>query len=357
MIITVTKPTLPELDDYVELLRGIWQREWLTNHGPLVNELETKLKEFVGVPNTLFLANGTVALQIAIKALELKGEIITTPFSYVATTSSIVWEGCTPIMADILQSSLTIDPARIEEAISDKTTAILATHVFGNACEIDKIQDVADRHGLKVIYDAAHAFGTNYKGKSILHYGDISTTSYHATKLFHTIEGGGVFSPDPALVEKMALLRNFGHLSPTSFGPAGINGKNSEFHAAMGLLNLKKIDAYLARRREVAARYDKNFKGSGLVRPVITEGCDANDAYYAVIFPSESDLLKTLKLLGEYSVVPRRYFYPSLSELSYVGPSNVPISQDISRRVLCLPTYYTISDSEVDMISQLVLRA
>ncbi|WP_244143658.1 DegT/DnrJ/EryC1/StrS family aminotransferase [Burkholderia ubonensis] len=340
----------------MELLEGIWRREWLTNHGPLVNELEAKLKELLGVPNTLFLSNGTIALQIAIKALELKGEIITTPFSYVATTSSIVWEGCKPVMVDILPTSLTIDPEKIEAAITERTTAILATHVFGNACEISAIQEIADKHNLKVVYDAAHAFGTQYKGKSILHYGDISTTSYHATKLFHTVEGGGVFCEDPALLERMALLRNFGHLSPTSFGPPGINGKNSELHAAMGLLNLKRIDSVLAKRQSVAARYDRNFAGSKLTRPVITKGCAFNDAYYAVIFPSETDLLRTLTLLNEHGIVPRRYFYPSLSQLSYVEPFDVPVSEDISRRVLCLPTYYTISDSEVDMISQLVLR-
>lgn len=356
MTITVTKPTLPGLDQYIELVRGIWEREWLTNHGPLVTELEEKLTAYFDVPHNLFLSNGTVALQIAIKALELSGEVITTPFSYVATTSSIVWEGCVPVMADILPTTLTIDPAKIAAAITEKTTGIVATHVFGNACEIDAIEKIAQHHGLKVIYDAAHAFGTTYKGRSILEFGDVSTTSYHATKLFQTVEGGGVFTRNKALFEKMALLRNFGHLSPTSFGPAGINGKNSELHAAMGLLNLKQIDAVLAKRHAVAARYDRMFAGSALVRPTVAEGCHFNDAYYAVMFPSEADLLRTLKLLNANDIVPRRYFYPSLSELSYVSQGKATISEDISRRVLCLPTYFSIADDEVDLVARLVLE-
>lgn len=357
MTITVTKPTLPSFEQYVELVRGIWDREWLTNHGPLVTELERKLSNEFEVPYNLFLSNGTVALQIAIKALELSGEIITTPFSYVATTSSIVWEGCVPVMADILPSTLTIDPVKIEAAITEKTSGIIATHVFGNACEIDAIEKIAAKYSLKVIYDAAHAFGTTYKGRSILQFGDVSTTSYHATKLFQTIEGGGVFTTHKALHEKMSLLRNFGHLTPTSFGPAGINGKNSEFHAAMGLLNLEQVPRVLAKRQHVARRYDQNFRGSLLVRPSVTADCGFNDAYYAVLFPSEHSLLRALTYLNANDVMPRRYFYPSLSELNYVSGRAAPTSEDISRRVLCLPTYFSITDSEVDLVSRLVLES
>lgn len=355
MAITVTKPTMPQLSRYIELINGIWERGWLTNNGPLVCELESRLSAYFNVPN-LFLSNGTIALQIAIKALGLTGEVITTPFSYVATTSSIVWEGCTPVMVDILPSTLTIDPAKIEVAITDKTTGIIATHVFGNACEIDAIEKIAKKHNLKVIYDAAHAFGTTYKGRSILEFGDVSTTSYHATKLFQTIEGGGVFTKNKALLEKMALLRNFGHLSPTSFGPAGINGKNSEVHAAMGLLNLEQINEVLAKRHSVANRYDNNLRGSGLVRPSITTNCFFNDAYYAVLFPSEEVLLSTVELLNKSDIVPRRYFYPSLSELDYVSRGEVPISEEISRRVLCLPTFFSISDNEIDFVCDVVLK-
>lgn len=356
MTIPVTKPTLPSLDQYIELVRGIWHREWLTNHGPLVTKLEQKLAEYSDVPYNLFVSNGTVALQLAIKALGLSGEVITTPFSYVATTSSLVWQGCTPIMADILPSTLTIDPSRIEAAITEKTTGIVATHVFGNACEIDAIAEIASTYNLKVIYDAAHAFGTTYKGRSILSYGDISVTSYHATKLFQTIEGGGVFTKSKALHDQLSLLRNFGHLTPTSFGPAGINGKNSEFHAAMGLLNFEQLPDVLAKRHHVACRYDRNLARSGLTRPVVTEGCDFNDAYYAVLFPSENVLLQTVRLLNKNGVIPRRYFYPSLSELNYVPRYDTPVAEDVSRRVLCLPTYFSITDQEVDVVSRLVLQ-
>lgn len=356
MTITVTKPTLPSFDRYVELVRGIWEREWLTNHGPLVTELEHKLSAEFDIPHNLFLSNGTVALQIAIKALELSGEIITTPFSYVATTSSIVWEGCVPVMADILPATLTIDPSKIEAAITDKTTGIIATHVFGNACEIDEIERIASKYNLKVIYDAAHAFGSTYKGKSILHFGDVSTTSYHATKLFQTIEGGGVYTKSKEIHARMALLRNFGHLTPTSFGPAGINGKNSEFHAAMGLLNLEKLPEVLAKRQYVAREYDRRFLDAPLLRPTVTANCGFNDAYYAVIFRSEDSLLRTLAHLNANDVVPRRYFYPSLSELNYVAGGAAPVSEDISRRILCLPTYYSITDHEIDLVSRLVLE-
>ncbi len=210
-MIPVTKPFLPPREEYETLLRGIWDREYLTNNGPLVQELEEKLKEYLGVPYNLFLTNGTIAIQIAIKALGLRGEIITTPFSYVATTSSIVWEDCTPVFVDIDAHTLNIDPALIEAAITEKTSAILATHVFGNPCNVDAIQAIADKYQLKVIYDAAHCFGTLYQGQSVFNFGDVSTTSFHATKLFHTIEGGAVFCKDKAVQERMKFIRNIWH--------------------------------------------------------------------------------------------------------------------------------------------------
>ena len=226
-MINVTKPFLPPYEEYEQYLKGIWDRVWLTNNGPLVNDLELKLKSFLGVDHLLFLSNGTIALQIAIKALKLKGEIITTPFSFVATTSSIVWEECEPVFVDIDPASLNINPALIEAAITPKTTAILATHVFGNPCDIEAIEKIAAKHNLKVIYDGAHAFGTTYKGRSVFEYGDICTTSFHATKLFHTTEGGAVVTKDAALLREMSFLRNFGHNGPDTFATIGINGKNS----------------------------------------------------------------------------------------------------------------------------------
>src|SRR5688572_826892 len=232
-MIQVTKPFLPPVEEYESYIRDIWQRQWLTNNGPLVNELELRLKEYLNVPHLLFVCNGTIALQLAIKALLLKGEIITTPFSFIATTSSTLWQECKPVFADIDRETLNIDPEGIEAVITPNTTAILATHVFGNPCDIDAIDAIAKKHNLKVIYDASHCFGTKYKGKSAFAYGDISITSFHATKLFHTVEGGGIFPNTPELTYRSAKLRNFGFASYESFDGIGINGKNCEFHSAM----------------------------------------------------------------------------------------------------------------------------
>ncbi|RQP16654.1 MAG: aminotransferase class V-fold PLP-dependent enzyme, partial [Parapedobacter sp.] len=237
-MIPITKPFLPPKELYHDYLDGIWQRQWLTNMGPLANKLELELKRFLNIQHTLFVTNGTVALQFAIKALDLQGEIITTPFSFIATTSSIVWEGCTPVFVDIDRFTLNIDPSKIENAITEKTTAIVATHVYGNPCDVDAIERIAKKHNLKVIYDAAHAFAVQLQERSIFEYGDISTCSLHATKLYHSIEGGLVTTTDPNLLKKIAYMRNFGFSGPESFAELGINGKNSEFHAAMGLANL-----------------------------------------------------------------------------------------------------------------------
>jgi len=356
MNITVTKPFLPPYSDFQAYLTGIWEREWLTNNGPLVNELELKLKEHLGVDHLLFLGNGTIALQIAIRALDLQGEIITTPFSYVATTSSIVWERCQPVMVDICPKTLNIDPNHIEQAITDKTTAILATHVFGNPCDVEVIAAIAKKHGLRVIYDAAHAFGTVYKGHSLLAYGDIATCSFHATKLFHTIEGGAVITSDPEILKRMAMMRNFGHSSLTEFGGLGINGKNSEMHAAMGLCNLSHIQRILDVRRSLCERYTSQLKSLPLAFQEIAPNTQYNHAYYPVIFEAESVLLKVLEQMNLHNIYPRRYFYPSLSTLPYIHGQSVPIAEQISRRVLCLPLYHALSDEEVDMICRLLKR-
>lgn len=351
-------PFLPSEEKYHELVKGIWKRNWLTNNGPLVNELELKIKEYLDVPHFLFLNNGTIALQIAIKALGLKGQIITTPFSFVATTSSIVWEGCEPVFTDIDPDTLNIDPKKIEQCITPDTTAILATHVYGNPCDIDAIQKVADKHKLKVIYDAAHCFGTKYKGKSVFAFGDIVTTSFHATKLFHTVEGGGVFTNDPGLLEKMAFLRNFGYNGPFEFAEVGINGKNSEFHAAMGLAVLEHINEILEHRKALSLHYDQRLEGLKARRIVIQEGAEFNYAYYPVIFESETELTKSMEQLNANNVFPRRYFYPSLNTISYTnGSCKAEISEDISARVLCLPLYHDLSKEEVDFVCRILLRS
>ncbi len=355
-MIPVTKPFLPPLEEYYKLVQSIWERQWLTNNGPLVNELELKLKEYLNVPHLIYVTNGTIALQIAIKALGLKGEIITTPFSYVATTSSIVWEGCTPIFVDIDPNTFNIDPTKIEAAITNETSAILATHVYGNPCDIEKIQEIADRYNLKVIYDAAHCFGTKYKGKSIFEFGDVSTSSFHATKLFHSIEGGAIITKDPDLLKKMAYMRNFGHDGPENFNGVGINGKNSELHAAMGLVNLNYIEDILSRRRELFAYYDKKLKGLKKTTQSLLPESEYNYSYYPIVLPSEEFLFKIVKILNDHWIYPRRYFYPSLNTLPYVQLQNLPVTDDISRKVLCLPLYHTLSFEEIDYIARLMLR-
>lgn len=349
-MINVTKPFLPPKEEYQQLLEGIWERNWLTNNGPLVNDLELKLKEYLGLDHLLYLNNGTIALQIAIKALGLKGEIITTPFSYVATTSSIVWEGCTPVFTDIDAKTFNIDPAKIEAAITKNTTAILATHVYGNPCDIDAIQKIADKHGLKVIYDAAHCFGTTYKGKSVFAYGDVSTTSFHATKLYHTIEGGAVITKDPELLKKMAFMRNFGHNGPDDFAEVGINGKNSEFHAAMGLVNLKHIDRILTSRKELSAYYNLKLQKTELQKPEIEKDTDYNYAYYPVVFATEEQLLTAVKLMNDQNIFPRRYFYPLLSNFFTKEKYDLPVSDSISKRILCLPLFEGLQQEEIDGI-------
>lgn len=355
-MINVNKPFLPEKDAYLKYINGIWDRNWLTNHGPLVNELELQLKKYLNVPYLLYLSNGTVALQIAIKAFDLKGEIITTPFSYVATTSSIVWEGCTPVFADIDEHTYNIDPAKIERLINENTVAILATHVFGNPCEVDRINELAKKYNLKVIYDAAHAFGVKVKGKSVFEFGDISTTSFHATKLFHTIEGGAVFTMEPDVLKKMALLRNFGHETAETFGDIGINAKNSEFHAAMGLCNLEVIDEILNKRKELFAYYNEVLAGLKVKRQTIAEDVEYNYSYYPVLFETNDAREKAIQELQKHYIYPRRYFYPSLDTLHYVNGPECEISRSISERIMCLPLYHTLTHEEINLIARILLR-
>lgn len=356
-MIPITKPFLPALEDYQAYLKQIWERNWLTNNGPLVNELELKLKEYLDVDHLLYLNNGTIALQIAIKALDLKGEIITTPFSYIATTSAIVWEGCTPVFVDIEPGTMNIDASKIEAAITEKTSAILATHTYGNSCDIEAIQAIAEKHNLKVIYDAAHCFGTKYKGKSIFSYGDISTGSFHATKLFHTIEGGAVFTRNPELLKKMAYMRNFGHNGPEDFAEVGINGKNSEIHAAMGLVNLKHVHEIIAGRKKQSERYNEWMQHVKVKTLSITHGTEFNYSYYPIVFESEAAILKAIELLNAHWIYPRRYFFPTLNNLRYVTKCLAPVCDDISTKVLCLPLYHNLAIEEIDFICRLLLRA
>ncbi len=355
-MINVTKPFFPPLEEYTPYLQEIWKRGWITNNGPFVNDLELKLKEYLGVKHLLFLGNGTVALQIAIRALKFKGEIITTPFSYVATTSSIVWENCKPVFVDIDPASLNIDPSKIEQAVTPNTSGIIATHVFGNPCDIDTIQKIADRHHLKVIYDAAHCFGSTYKGESVFAFGDISTASFHATKVYHTAEGGAVITSSPGLLKSMSFMRNFGHTGPVDLDEVGINGKNSELHAALGLLNLKYVDALQLKRKELSLYYQERLTALKHETIKINKDAGFNHAYYPIIFETEEQLLKAVEVLNGNWIYPRRYFYPSLNTISYVKNLSMPVSESVAKRVLCLPLYHDLERADIDFITRLLLR-
>lgn len=355
-MIPVTKPFLPSEKEFANYIKSIWERQWLTNNGPLVNTLELGLKKYLKVDHLLFVSNGTIALQLAIKALNLSGEVITTPFSFVATTSVIVWQGCKPVFVDIDPETFNIDPYKIEAAITSKTSAILATHVFGNPCAIEKIQQIANKHNLKVIYDAAHCFGTRYKNKSIFAYGDITTTSFHSTKLYHTIEGGAVFTQDPDLLKKMALMRNFGYSGVDTFSEQGINAKNCEFHAAMGLCNLKHIDDILKMRKYLSEQYLDRLVKLKVQFQKIQDRDDYNYAYFPILFESESLMQQAKANLEMAQIYCRRYFYPSLSELPYVENVEMPVSKSVASRILCLPLYHTLTVSDLDMICRLLLR-
>jgi dTDP-4-amino-4,6-dideoxygalactose transaminase len=353
-MIQVTKTFLPPIEEYEAVLKRAWDKQWITNRGELVIELEEKLKSYLSVKNILITNNGTIPLQIAVKLLGGGGEIITTPFSYVATAAAIVWEKCTPVFVDIHPDYLTIDETKFEEAITHKTTAILATHVFGNPCNVEVIDAIAKKHNLKVIYDGAHCFGVKYKGESIFNFGDISTCSFHATKLFHTGEGGAMFCSNDELFHKLFYSHNFGHNGPLAFHGLGINGKISELQAAMGLALFPYMSTIIEERKKVVEYYNQNLNFEKVSKIKILENTDWNYSYYPVIFESEEMLLSIQKLLKEHQIFPRRYFYPSLSNLPYLQSEPMPISESIAKRILCLPLYVGISEMILSSICKLI---
>lgn len=358
-MINVTKPFLPPIEEYKELIDGVWERNFLTNQGPLCNQFEASIKKYLDVRNFLFTGNGTIALQFAIKALGLKGKIITTPFSYIATTSSILWEGCTPEFVDIDPRTLNIDSKEIARRLDKDIVGILATHVYGNPCDIDEIANLAKQAGIPVIYDGAHAFGSTYKGKSLLKYGDVSTTSFHATKIMQTIEGGGVFTENEVINERIFYMRNFGHKNFTEFSGIGINGKNSEFHAAMGIVNLKYFNDILSNRKRICDRYDDLFSGVEVSKPKVQNDGELNWSYYPIIFETENVLVKAIKVLEQNNISPRRYFYPALHQIK-ISKSNIPslpLVESISPRVLCLPLYYGLETSQISQIVDLIKKS
>lgn len=349
-MIPITKTFLPPIEEYQAILKRAWDKQWITNRGELVLELEEKLKTYLSVNNIIITNNGTIPLQIALKLLGEEGEIITTPFSYVATTAAIVWEHCTPVFVDIHPEYLTIDETKIEQAITTKTKAILATHVFGNPCNVEVIEQIALKYNLKVIYDAAHCFGVKYKGESIFNFGDISTCSFHATKLFHTGEGGAMFCKNEQLNHQLFYSHNFGHNGPLAFFGLGINGKVSELQAAMGLSVFPYMNKIVAERKIVVDYYNEHLNKEKLRVLKIREHTAWNYSYYPVVFESESVLLNVLEQLAEKQIIPRRYFYPSLNTVEFTKGQKMPISESISSRVLCLPLYVGLKENEISEI-------
>jgi dTDP-4-amino-4,6-dideoxygalactose transaminase len=348
----VTKSYLPDLSEYVAYLEQIWANNHLTNDGPLLVELEKKLAEFLEVENLIFVGNGTIALQLALKALQIQGDVITTPFSYCATTNALIWENCNPIFADINPNSLTVESQDIQAKLTSNSQAILTTHVYGNAGDLVQQELVAYEAGIPLIFDGAHAFGVRYKGKSIYSYGDITTCSFHATKIFQTVEGGAVIVKDPIVAAKVRELRSFGHKGDIYLSP-GINGKNSEFHAAMGLVNLRHFDSIKNHRKGASQIYELALNPQ-IQRVYWNNEIERNFSYFPIILPSESQLTNIVKSLNANEIYPRRYFYPSLNELPFVAKQSCPISEDISRRILCLPLSASITDSEIKQVVDII---
>jgi len=353
-MINVTKTYLPDIGKYKGYVDKIFESGFLTNNGQFVQQLEKRLEEYLNIRNLILVSNGTLALQVAYKALELRDEVITTPFTFAATVSSQVWEGLTPVFADINPQTFCIDYKQIENLITDKCKAIVPVHVFGNACDIDVIQDIANKNNLKVIYDAAHTFGVNYKNKNILSYGDISIISFHSTKLFHTIEGGGIIVKDDELYKKIKLMINFGISGPEKIDDLGINAKMNEFQAAMGLCLLDNIDEILQGRKKVHNFYVNNLSKE-LQLQKHNKDCTRNYAYFPVVFQTEKDLLRVVGELNKKEIFPRRYFYPSLDTLGYLTNSKyMQISNNISSRILCLPIYDSLKEYELEEIVKII---
>ena len=355
--IYVTQPTLAPLEEVNELMKGIWASGIMTHNGPLVQRFEKECAEHLGVPQLVSCVNGTIGLQMAIRALNLHGEIITTPFTFIATISSIVWENCQPVCVDIDPETLCIDPKKIEEKITCHTVAIMPVHVFGNCCNIEEIDAIAQAHHLKVIYDACHSVGVNYKGKSIFQYGDISVTSFHATKMLNTTEGGGCFTLDKDLDASLRRIRFFGFENHADIIQDGTNGKMTEVHAAVGIANLKYLDAALADRKKKYHLYKEELsRDSSLSFQKINEAC--NYSYFPVIFKDEETCLKVINNLQAEHVFPRRYFWPSVNTFTkYLPYTPMPISEDIASRVLCLPLYFTLEESDMQRIIDITLKS
>jgi dTDP-4-amino-4,6-dideoxygalactose transaminase len=356
-MIPVVKPYLPDrtkVDVYVD---SIYETNYLTNNGPLVQELTGRLAEYLGINSDclVLVANGSLALQLAYKALELSGDVITTPFSFIATASTLKWEGLNPVFVDIDKDSWNIDPRLIEQAITPDTSAIVPVHVFGNPCDVESIQRIADKHNLKVVYDAAHCFDTRLSGESILNHGDISTLSFHATKLFHTVEGGAVITKTKALADKVRKMINFGLDGSGNVDDLGTNAKMSEFHAAVGLAVLNDIEQIKLQRKQVWSHYELALVKFGLTQKR-HEQSNNNFSYFPIVLESECEVLETLTALSARGIQARRYFYPSLDSINGLDSGTYySISRDVASRIICLPIWPGLSVEQVNDCIQCLL--
>lgn len=359
----VTQPCLPPLDEFIPYLQQIWDNKWLTNGGPFHQQLEKELADYLGVEHLALFANGTLAIVTALQSLRITGEVITTPYSFVATAHSLLWNGIKPVFVDICPDNFNLDPEKIEAAITPHTTAILPVHVYGYPCAVEKIQQIADTYGLKVIYDAAHAFGINYKGKSLLRHGDLSILSFHATKVFNTFEGGAIICPDAKTKKRIDDLKNFGYSGEVTVIAPGINAKMNEVQSAFGLLQLKHIDEAIDRRRKIDNLYRKLLSSViGITCPKLPDETNYNFSYFPILIENEYPLKRDElnEKLRQHDIYPRRYFYPLISEfpmyrgLSSAAQSNLPLAKKSADRVLCLPIYPDLEIESIILIASII---
>jgi dTDP-4-amino-4,6-dideoxygalactose transaminase len=352
----VTKTFLPPFEEYMHLLDKVWQSEWITNNGQLLQQLEAEIKSRLKLSHLLICNNGTIVLQMALKALGISREVITTPFSYVATVNALLWEGCRPVFVDIDPKSFCIDVSKIEAAITSETEAILATHVYGFACNVQLIEAIARKYNLKVIYDAAHAFGVNYLGSSLLSYGDISTCSFHATKVFHMAEGGCVTSPDPDIMQQLMLYRQFGHVYDEYYS-IGINSKSSELNAAMGLAVLPHFEAIVSSRRQAVMYYMSHLPETILPNGLLAASSsdEWNFSYMPVQFSSQANMVAVKDALTKYGINSRRYFWPALHKLPFItSRPQLPVAEHVANTILCLPLFHEMRTDDLETICRIV---
>ena len=361
--IYVTQPNLPPLEEFIPYLSKIWESKWLTNAGPYHQQLESELAEYLGVEHLSLFTNGTIALVTALQALRITGEVITTPYSFVATAHSLLWNNIKPVFVDIDPVSFNLDPEKIESAITSATTAIMPVHCYGNPCDVERIQKIADNYGLRVIYDAAHAFGIRYKGASLLKYGDLSVLSFHATKVFNTFEGGAIVCPDAKTKQRIDYLKNFGFADEVTVVAPGINGKMNEIQAAFGLLQLRYVDAAITARKHIDERYRKGLSGIAGITPFQRlADSTQNHSYFPILVDAGYSMSRDAlyQLLKDQGIMSRRYFYPLISEMPmYRGlpsadPDRLPVAKQIAERILCLPIYPDLSLSDQGRIVDVI---